>query len=78
MLFFISVLFVRIGLFFLNTNISIYMNYKDQMKEWLREHQDATPEEAYEAGYMQSNLNWCHGKVELLTKLKELITKLLE
>ena len=54
------------------------MNYKEQMKEWLREHQDATPEEAYEAGYMQSNLNWCHGKVDLLTKLKELINKLLE
>ena len=54
------------------------MSYKEQMKDWLSNHPDATPEEAYEAGYLQSNVNWCHGKMESLTKLKELIIKILE
>ena len=54
------------------------MSYKEQMEKWLCAHPDATAEEAYEAGYMQSNVNWCHGKMESLTKLKELIIKILE
>lgn len=35
------------------------MSYKDQKKKWLSEHPDATPDEAYEAGYRQSTDNWC-------------------
>lgn len=54
------------------------MNYKDQMKEWLREHQDATPEEAYEAGYTQCTINWCHGKREKLEKLFQLINDIIK
>lgn len=54
------------------------MSYKEQMKAWLSKHPDATPEEAYEAGYMQSNVNWCQGKMEYLAKLKELVTKIIE
>lgn len=54
------------------------MSYKKQMKEWLDKHSEATPEEAYEAGYTQCTINWCHGKVEYFEKIKELITKILE
>ncbi len=35
------------------------MNYKKQKEMWLKEHPDATPDEIYEAGYMQSTYNWC-------------------
>lgn len=35
------------------------MNYKEQMKEWLSKHPDATIEEAWEAGYFQCSVNWC-------------------
>ena len=66
------------AVFIMNIKIIIYMSYKEQMEKWLCAHPDATAEEAYEAGYMQSNVNWCHGKMESLTKLKELIIKILE
>ncbi len=35
------------------------MSYKQQMKEWLNEHPDASAEEAWEAGYFTSTDNWC-------------------
>lgn len=38
------------------------MSYKDQMKEWLAKHPKATAEEAWEAGYLTSNVNWCSKK----------------
>ncbi len=36
------------------------MNYKDQKKEWLNSHPNATIEDAWEAGYLQCSLNWCN------------------
>ena len=36
------------------------MNYKEQMKAWISKHQNAKPDEAYEAGYLQAIKNWCH------------------
>ena len=47
------------------------MNYREQMKDWLQKHPQATVEEAWEAGYMQSNSNWCHGKRELMENVIE-------
>ena len=35
------------------------MGYKDQLKEWLDEHPNATVEEAIEAGYWICSDNWC-------------------
>ena len=32
---------------------------KKQMKEWLDSHPDATPEEAWLAGYWTCTDNWC-------------------
>ncbi len=34
------------------------MNYKEQMQQWLEKHPNATIEEAWEAGYLQSTDNW--------------------
>ena len=53
--------------------IQLNMNYKIQMQEWLSKHQDATPEEAWVAGYMTCTDNWCGGKREKLEKIVELI-----
>ena len=36
------------------------MGYKEQMRQWLEKHQDATIDEAWEAGYFQSTENWCN------------------
>ena len=47
------------------------MNYREQMKDWLQKHPQATVEEAWEAGYMQSNSNWFHGKRELMENVIE-------
>ena len=52
------------------------MNYKEQMREWLSEHPEATVEQAFEAGYMTSNSNWCRGKVELMKKCMEILKQL--
>ncbi len=38
------------------------MTYLDQKQKWLAEHPDATPEEAWEAGYLQCLKNWCKKK----------------
>jgi len=38
------------------------MSYKDQMKEWLRKHPIATPEEIWEGGYLTATDNWCKKK----------------
>ncbi len=35
------------------------MGYKDQLKEWLDEHPNATVAEAIEAGYWICCDNWC-------------------
>lgn len=37
----------------------IYMAYKDQLRQWLSDHPNATVEEAIEAGYFISCDNWC-------------------
>lgn len=34
------------------------MTYKEQMKQWLAAHPDATAEEAWVAGYFQCSTNW--------------------
>ena len=54
------------------------MSYKEQMKEWLDKHPNATVEDAWQAGYFQSNENWCKGKVELLKKALDIIKRILE
>lgn len=54
------------------------MNYKDQKKEWLASHPNATVEEAWEAGYMTSTDNWCQGKVALFEKCRELLKQIIE
>lgn len=36
------------------------MTYKQQLAQWMRDHPDATPEEAYLAGYWQATTNWCN------------------
>lgn len=54
------------------------MNYKDQMQEWLKNHPNATVEEAYEAGYQTCTDNWCHGKVALFEKCRELLKQIIE
>lgn len=56
----------------------IKMNYKDQMQEWLKNHPNATVEEAYEAGYQTCTDNWCHGKVALFEKCRELLKQIIE
>lgn len=38
------------------------MSYKEQRKQWLAEHPDATAEEAWEAGYLTCTENWCMKK----------------
>ena len=40
-------------------SISLTMNYKEQMQDYLERHPDSTPEQAYEAGYLQAVDNWC-------------------
>ena len=38
------------------------MNYIEQKDEWLRQHPDATVEEAWENGYLTCTRNWCVGR----------------
>lgn len=59
------------------TNYDI-MSYKEQMAEWLSKHQDATLEEAWEAGYMICTNNWCQGKVELMAQCSELMKQIID
>jgi hypothetical protein len=35
------------------------MSYIDQKRQWLKDHPNATADEAYSAGYWQSCDNWC-------------------
>lgn len=37
----------------------IRMGYREQLKDWINKHPDATLEEAWEAGYLQCSTNWC-------------------
>jgi len=34
------------------------MNYKDQMKEWIAKHPQATIAQAWESGYLTCTNNW--------------------
>lgn len=36
------------------------MTFKEQCKEWVKDHPKATLEDAWEAGYLTSNFNWCN------------------
>lgn len=54
------------------------MSYKEQMKDWIQKHPNATVEDAWEAGYMQSNRNWCHGKREKMEKVIEVMKEIIE
>jgi len=36
------------------------MTPKEQMKKWLAQHPNATPEEIWLAGYWQCSDNWCN------------------
>lgn len=54
------------------------MSYKEQMKDWLSKHPDATPEEAYEAGWLACTDAWCHGKREKLEKLVQLMNDIIK
>lgn len=53
------------------------MNYKEQMAEWIAKHPNATIEEAYQAGYEQSNINWCRGKVSLMEQCRDLMKQII-
>jgi hypothetical protein len=76
---FVAVLFAKIGLlYFDKTQISKYMSYKEQMNDWLSKHPDATPEEAYEAGWLACTEAWCHGKREKLEKLVQLMNDIIK
>ena len=66
---------VKAGMFFL---FRMGMNYKEQMRKWLAAHPDATTEEAWEAGYMTSTDNWCHGKVEMMEKCAEMLKQIID
>ena len=35
------------------------MTYKEQMADWIEKNPEATIQEAWEAGYLQSCTNWC-------------------
>lgn len=35
------------------------MIYKEQMEKWIKEHPNATIEDAWMAGYWQCTDNWC-------------------
>lgn len=54
------------------------MSYKEQMQEWLKKHPNATVEEAWVAGYNTCTDNWCHGKVALFEKCRELLKQIIE
>ena len=34
------------------------MSYHEQREEWIKKHPNATPEQAWTAGYMQATTNW--------------------
>lgn len=38
------------------------MGYHDQRQQWIRDHPDATLEDAWNAGYLTSTDNWCSKK----------------
>jgi len=51
---------VKVGVFFLLKTKK--MSYKKQMSEWIKNHPDATIEEAWDAGYVTCINNWCNKK----------------
>lgn len=54
------------------------MSYKEQMKEWLQKHPQATLEEAWEAGWLMCTQAWCHGKREKMEKVVEMMKEIIQ
>lgn len=54
------------------------MNKKEMMQKWISENPNATIEDAWNAGYDCSTDAWCHGKVDMLDKIRELIKQIIE
>ena len=54
------------------------MSMNEQRAEWIAKHPKATIEEAWTAGYFQSNQNWCKGKVGLMEECRKLLKQLIE
>lgn len=54
------------------------MNYKQQMKDWMQKHPEATPEQAFEAGWLLCTQSWCHGKREKMEKVIEVMKEIIE
>lgn len=72
-------LFSIVSPYFFDINlITQDMSYIEQMSEWLKKNPNATIEDAWKAGYFQSNENWCKGKVDLLEKAVDIMKKIIE
>ena len=54
------------------------MNKKEMMQKWISENPNVTIEDAWSAGYDCSTNAWCHGKVDMLVKIRELIKQIIE
>lgn len=54
------------------------MSCKEKMRAWLQEHPEATPEEAFEAGWYACTDAWCHGKREKFEKIVEYVKEIIE
>lgn len=74
----VSGLLVKVGQISRRNQINENMSYKEQMAEWIARHPKATIEEAWQAGYLQSNTNWCRGKVDIMQQCRELMRQLIE
>lgn len=48
------------------------------MRLWLEAHPDASPSDAFKAGWMCCTEAWCHGKRELMERVRELIKEIIE
>lgn len=54
------------------------MNYKQQMKDWMQKHHNATVEDAWEAGWLMCTQAWCHGKREKMEKVIEMMKDIIQ
>ena len=54
------------------------MSYKEQMKDWIQKHPEATPEQAFEAGWLLCTQSWCHGKREKMEKICEMMKEVIQ
>jgi len=50
----------------------------EKMKLWLQENPDATPEDAFKAGWMLCTEAWCRGKREKMDQVCELMKEIIE